>query len=65
MCIVQIAPDQDNLLTFPELNKCSRWYLFSGPIMLRNQRYRLPLTIFRRIVTAAMRIFAYLVFANI
>ncbi len=61
----QVSPDEVNLLTIPEVEKSSRWYLFSGPFLLLKQRYRLNKRILRRIVTAALRIFAHLVFANV
>lgn len=61
----QVAPDQVNLLSIPEMDKRSRWYLFSGPFLLLKQRYRLPIQLLRRIVTAALHIFSHLIFANV
>ena len=61
----QADPDEMNLLTIPTVEKSSRWYLFSGPFLLLKQRYRLGSYMLRRIVTAALQIFANLVFANV
>ncbi len=61
----QVDPDELNLLTVPSLEKSSRWYLFSGPFLLLQQRFRLDRTVLRQIVKAALAIFARLVFANV
>lgn len=61
----QAAPDETNLLRIPEVNKRSRWYLFSGPFLLLKQRYRLEKRILKRIVAAALSIFTHLIFANV
>jgi hypothetical protein len=61
----QVPPDELNLLTVPEVDKRSRWYLFSGPFLLLKQRYRLDRRTLRKIVTAALLIFTHLVFANV
>ena len=37
----QIAPNDLNLLTIPEVGKRSRWFLFSGSFLFLKQRYRL------------------------
>jgi hypothetical protein len=61
----QVAPDDLNLLTIPKVDKRSRWYLFSGPFLLLKQRYRLSRYLLKRIVSAALQIFANLIFANV
>ena len=61
----QISPDEFNLLTIPEVDKRSRWFLFSGPFLLLKQRYRLDGHVLRRIVKFALQIFAHLIFANV
>lgn len=60
-----VDPDELNLLTVPAVEKSSRWYLFSGPFLLLKQRYRLGRRILSRIVTAALQIFAHLIYANV
>jgi len=61
----KVHPNQLNLLTVPEVDKCSRWFLFSGPFLLLKHRYRLNRTVLKRIVNAAILIFAHLIFANV
>lgn len=61
----QVDPDQLNLLEIPEVDKRSRWYLFSGPFLLLKQRYRLHHRLLRQIVNAALLLFNHLVFANV
>ena len=61
----QVIPDELNLLTVPDVDKCSRWFLFSGPFLLLKHRYRLDKLILRQIVNTALLIFAHLVFANV
>lgn len=61
----KVHPNQLNLLTVPEVDKCSRWFLFSGPFLLLKHRYRLNWTVLKRIVNAALLIFAHLIFANV
>jgi hypothetical protein len=61
----QVDPDELNLLEVPEVDKRSRWYLFSGPFLLLKQRYRLHHSVLRQIVKAALLIFTQLVFANV
>lgn len=61
----QVSPDQLDLLAVPEVDKRSRWFLFSGPFLLLKQRYRLPKRILRLIVSAALSFFSHLVFANV
>jgi hypothetical protein len=61
----QVDPDNLNLLNVPTVEKSSRWYLFSGPFLLLKQRYRLGRRILRRIVAAALLIFANLVYDNV
>jgi hypothetical protein len=61
----QVDPNDLNLLNVPLVEKSSRWFLFSGPFLLLRQRYRLGRCILRRIVAAALLIFANLVYANV
>jgi hypothetical protein len=61
----QVDPDELNLLTVPTVEKSSRWYLFSGPFLLLKHRYRLARCLLRRIVAAALHIFAQLIYANV
>jgi hypothetical protein len=61
----QVSPHEVNLLTVPKVDKCSRWFLFSGPFLLLKQRYRLHPSVLRQIVKAALLIFSHLVFANV
>lgn len=60
----QVVLDELNLLRVPEVNKRSRWFLFSGPFLLLKQRHRLDKRILKRIVAAALSLFTYLIFAN-
>ncbi len=61
----QVDPDELNLLNAPTVEKPSRWYLFSEPFLLLKQRYRLSRCLLKRIVVAALQIFANLVYANV
>jgi hypothetical protein len=61
----QVSPDQLDLLAVPEVDKRSRWLLFSGPFLFLKNRYRLPKRTLRQIVSAALLIFSHLVFANV
>jgi hypothetical protein len=61
----QVTPDDLNLLTVPDVDKRSRWYLFSGPFLLIKQRYSLDRHSLKRIISAALLIFAHLIFANV
>jgi hypothetical protein len=61
----QVDPDELNLLTVPTVDKSSRWYLFSGPFLFLKHRYRLARCILRRIISAALHIFAHLIYANV
>lgn len=61
----QVSPAELNLLKVPSVDKRSRWYLFSGPFLLLKQRFRLDQAVLRKIVKAALAIFAHLVFANV
>ena len=61
----QVTPSEVNLLNIPEVDRRSRWFLFSGPFLLLKQRYRLERRVLRQIVKAALVIFAHLVFANV
>jgi len=61
----QVSPDDLDLLKIPEMDKSSRWYLFSGPFLLIQQRFRLDRQTLRKIVAIALLIFSHLVFANV
>lgn len=61
----QVSPHQLNLLTVPQVDKQSRWFLYSGPFLLLKQRFRLQRRVLRQIVKAALAIFSQLVFANV
>ena len=61
----QVIPHELNLLAVPSVDKCSRWFLYSGPFLLLKQRYRLHQTVLRQIAKAALLIFTHLVFANV
>jgi hypothetical protein len=61
----QVAPNELDLLTVPNVDIRSRWFLFSGPFLLLKQRYRLHQSVVRQIVKAVLLIFAHLVFANV
>jgi len=61
----QAPPHELNPVTFLEVDKSSRWFLFSGPFLLLKQRYRFHERILRQIVKAALLIFAQLVFTNV
>ncbi len=61
----QVLPNELNLLAVPEVDKRSRWFLFSGPFLLLKQRYRLDRRTLNRIVSIALSIFAHLIFANV
>jgi len=58
-----ISPKDFNLLNVPEVDKRSRWHLFSGPFLLIKQRYSLPDTTLAQIVHIALLIFTNLIFA--
>jgi len=57
-----ISPQDFNLLTVPEVDKRSRWHLFSGPFLLIKQRYKLPDATLSQIIHVALMIFANLIF---
>jgi hypothetical protein len=61
----QVSPNEVNLLAVPDVDKRSRWFLFSGPFLLLKQRYRLDRRTLRQIVNAALLIFSHLIFANV
>jgi hypothetical protein len=61
----RVAPNDLSLLVVPEVEKSSRWFIFSGPFLLLKQRYRLDKLVLRQIVSAALVIFAHLIFANV
>jgi hypothetical protein len=61
----QVIPQEVNLLTVPDVEKRSHWFLYSGPFLLLKQRYRLHPSVLRQIVKAALLIFTQLVFANV
>jgi len=61
----KVIPNQLNLLKVPQVDKCSRWYLFSGPFLLLKHRYRLDRRILKQIATVSLLIFAHLIFANV
>ena len=61
----QVTPSEVNLLHVPEVDRRSRWFLFSGPFLLLKQRYRLDRPTLRQIVKVALLIFTQLVFANV
>lgn len=61
----QVKPDELNLLSVPEVDRRSGWFLFSGPFLLLKHRFRLDHCVLQQIVKAALLIFAQLVFANV
>lgn len=61
----QVIPQEVNLLTVPNVDKRSRWFLYSGPFLLLKQRYRLHQSVLRQIAKTALLIFGQLVFANV
>lgn len=61
----QVNPDDLNLLSVPEVDRRSGWFLFSGPFLLLKQRFRLDRPVLKRIVTAALSVFAHLIYANV
>ena len=61
----KVNPNQLNLLLVPEVEKRSRWFLYSGPFLLLKQRYRLPSHILKQVASVSLLIFAHLVFANV
>jgi hypothetical protein len=61
----QVTPHELNLLAIPNVDRRSRWFLYSGPFLLLKQRYRLHPGVLRQIVKAALSIFTQLVFANV
>lgn len=58
-----IAPQDFNLLEVPEVEKQSRWYLYSGPFLMIKQRYNLPDAMLSQIIHVALLIFTNLIFA--
>jgi hypothetical protein len=61
----QVTPHELNLLVVANVNKRSRWFLFSGPFLLLKQRFRLHRSVLRQIVKAVLLIFSHLVFAHV
>ena len=61
----QVSPNDLNLLSVPDIDKRSHWFLFSGPFLLLKNRYHLDGATLRKIVSAALLIFSHLVFANV
>ena len=61
----RISPTELSLLAIPEVEKPSRWFLFSGPFLLLKHRYRLDRSALKQIVASALLIFAKLIFANV
>jgi hypothetical protein len=61
----QVIPQEVNLLVVPQVEKRSRWFLYSGPFLLLKQRYRLHHRVLLQLVKAALLIFSQLVFANV
>jgi hypothetical protein len=61
----KVNPNELNLLRVPEVDKSSRWFLFSGPFLLLKHRYHLDRSILKRIVMISQVIFAQLIFANV
>jgi hypothetical protein len=61
----QVSPHELNLLTVPQVDKQSHWFLYSGPFLLLKQRFRLQRRVLRQIVKAALVIFSQLVLANV
>jgi hypothetical protein len=61
----QVIPHKLDLLTVPDVDMRSRWFLYSGPFLLLKQRYRLHQCVLRQVVKVALLIFSQLVFANV
>jgi hypothetical protein len=61
----KVHPNQLNLLRVPEVDKCSRWFLFSGPFLFLKHRYRLDRHTLKQIGMVSLLIFANLIFANV
>jgi hypothetical protein len=61
----RVDPEDLNILAVPEVEKTSRWYLFSGPFLLLKQRFRLAKVVLRRVVSEALRMLSHLVYANV
>ncbi len=59
-----IEPQDYDWLTVPQVDKRSRWYLFSGPFLLLKKRYWLSKRVLKQIVAAALAIFRQLIFAH-
>ena len=57
----QVEPAAVDLWDIPPTSPRSHWHLFSGPFLLIKKRYRLPRSVLRQIVTAAIRLFRQLV----
>lgn len=60
----QVIPKDFSLLQVPDVDKSSRWFLFSGPFLFIKQRYSLPSSTLRLIVSYALLIFSNLIFAH-
>ena len=58
-----VSPQDFNLLEVPEVEKQSRWHLFSGPFLMIKQRYKLPDATLAQIIQIALLIFTNLIFA--
>lgn len=59
-----IEPAQVDLFAPPEIDRRSRWHLFSGPFLLIKKRYSLSRKILRQIARQALAIFSNLIFAS-
>ena len=59
-----VPPQDFSLLKIPEVEKRSRWYLFSGPFLFIKQRYNLPEATLNIIVQSALLVFSNLIFAH-
>jgi len=60
-----VNPSELNLLVVPDVDKSSRWFLFSGPFLLLKHRYRLDYRVLQKIVSVSLLIFSHLIFANV
>jgi len=60
----ETTPKEFNLLKVPEVDKSSRWFLFSGPFLFIKQRYRLPSSTLQKIIRFALSIFSTLIFQH-
>lgn len=61
----QVNPNELNLLSIPEVDRCSGWFLFSGSFLLLKRRLRLDRPVLKHIVTAALLLFAHLIYAHV